>query len=319
MKKIGILITFGCSWTRGYGSGWQPGIPHDQYKKIAVDDQINDQISFRGQLARRLNFDHLNFSIQTSSNQKQFRLAREFFASSRWKNIQNSYKDIFVLWGITSTGRNELFCMQQYAMRDIMYDLQNSKTDWPEVGKPLFKYTFDHDNEVFRLGREMQFWNVFFENAGVRNLWFDTFNHHDYDCALAPLGMKESYEALAGPDWPSFKNILRNNWQGVPDHITQEIQNTLLSGYVIDPPPTVDSTRIAFYQEPHRDLLSKLALIHGIKNLDNKYHESSWKKDSNRVGKLIEVGLLNPISNHPTESAHNQIADLLQPVVEKLL
>ena len=319
MKKTGILITFGCSWTKGFGAGWQPGMTHDQYHSIATNDAINDQISFRSQLARRLDLDHLNFSIQTSSNQKQFRLAQEFFAGPQWKQIQQSYKNILVMWAITSTGRNELFCVQRQAMRDVMYHLRSSKTDWPEIAKPLFKYTFDHDHEVYRLAQEMQFWNVFFDSVSIKNLWIDTFNHHDYDCALAPQGMKESYEALAGPDWPRFKDILRNNWQGIPVEIQQEIQGTLLAGYDLGPAPCVDQDRIAFYNEPRRDLLSKLTLDAGIKNMDDEYHESSWKKDSNRVGKLIKVGLLNPISNHPTRPAHDQIANLLQPLLEKLL
>lgn len=319
MIKTGILITFGCSWTRGFGSGWRPGMTPDQYKSIATDDLINDKISFRGQLVHRLGFDHLNFSVQTSSNQKQFRLAKEFFASKRWKEIRQNYRKIIVLWGITSTGRNELFCVQRQSMRDLMYHLTTSKTDWPEMVKPLLKFSFDHDHEVYRLSHEMQFWNVFFDGVGIKNLWFDTFNHHDYDLPLVPLGMKESYDALVGPDWPTFKNILRNDWNGISDTIRNEVEQTLLTGYTIEKPLEVDSNRIAFYHENYRDLLSKLVLANGIKYIDNNYHESSWKKDSNRVQKLVDLDLLNPISNHPTQLAHDQIADMLQPELEKLI
>ena len=71
------LVTFGCSWTYGIGSAYVDGIPQEQYHKIKKDDTN----SFRKILCERHNFSNVNFSVGGSSNQKQFRLATEYFLS----------------------------------------------------------------------------------------------------------------------------------------------------------------------------------------------------------------------------------------------
>ena len=71
--------------------------------------------------------------------------------------------------------------------------------------------------------------------------------------------------------------------------------------------------------KPHRDMLSQLALINGQTDLDNNYHASSWCADTNRIPGLVDRGLLNPFSNHPTVSGHQQIANLLKNHLENLL
>ena len=60
-----------------------------------------------------------------------------------------------------------------------------------------------------------------------------------------------------------------------------------------------------------RDLLSNLARLNGMTKLDNQYHHSYWKKDSNRVEFLVEKGILNPHSHHPTKIGHKAIADII--------
>tara|TARA_B100000424_G_C22547620_1_gene311347 strand:- start:54 stop:422 length:369 start_codon:yes stop_codon:yes gene_type:complete len=39
---------------------------------------------------------------------------------------------------------------------------------------------YDHDVEVKKLGNKMKHWDNYFKMLGVKNYWFDTFNHHDY-------------------------------------------------------------------------------------------------------------------------------------------
>jgi|694.fasta_scaffold98193_2 hypothetical protein len=70
---------------------------------------------------------------------------------------------------------------------------------------------------------------------------------------------------------------------------------------------------------PDRDLMSQLCLRNNMKNVDNNYHYSNWVVDSNRVAFLVDIGLLNPISHHPTEKAHIQIADFIAPMIESRL
>ena len=39
---------------------------------------------------------------------------------------------------------------------------------------------YNHEIEVKRLSTQMQHWDNYFNLIGVKNYWFDTFNHHDY-------------------------------------------------------------------------------------------------------------------------------------------
>jgi hypothetical protein len=69
----------------------------------------------------------------------------------------------------------------------------------------------------------------------------------------------------------------------------------------------------------NRDLMSHLCLKNNIENFDSNYHYSSWKIDSNKVAFLVDIGLLNPISYHPTADAHVQIADFIAPMIQSRL
>jgi hypothetical protein len=69
----------------------------------------------------------------------------------------------------------------------------------------------------------------------------------------------------------------------------------------------------------NRDLLSQLCIRNNINNFDKNYHHSNWNTDSNRVDFLIKNGLLNPISKHPTEKGHVEIADLIAPTLQSML
>jgi hypothetical protein len=71
--------------------------------------------------------------------------------------------------------------------------------------------------------------------------------------------------------------------------------------------------------ESDRDLLSQLCVKNNFKDFDRNYHYSAWRMDSNRVAFLVGNGLLNPISNHPTEQGHIQIAEFIAPVLESKL
>ena len=97
------LVTFGCSWTKGVGIHYKPGMSHEEYHKDKTTHEncpIQDSLSFRALLAERLGFENINYSQGASSNHRQERYATEYFN-------ENSPEDTVVLWGITSLVRNE--------------------------------------------------------------------------------------------------------------------------------------------------------------------------------------------------------------------
>lgn len=69
---------------------------------------------------------------------------------------------------------------------------------------------------------------------------------------------------------------------------------------------------------PQRDLMSQMCVCRRIPLRDEQktYHFSSWRHDDYRIGDLIDCGLLNPISKHPTAQGHIELASILKPVVE---
>lgn len=179
---MSILVTFGCSWTAGFGSGYVDGMLEDEYKSIAWNDSINNEYSFRGILAKKYNIENINFSESGSSNQMQFRLLKNFLCSDQFKHLVDTHK-VIVLHGITSTARNELYINAKESLINFKYDDRNY-SEWANI---FIKHFYNHDNEVNRLTEDMLLFNQFYSLKGIANLWFDTFNHHSYSKSINNL------------------------------------------------------------------------------------------------------------------------------------
>ena len=171
------LVTFGCSWTYGVGASWDPS--HTQiekeFRQYCMDECINYPYSFRAILSKKFNLNNINFSAGMSSNQRNFRLAREF--------LKKFNKNDVVMWGITSTARNEYFDPKTQTYKKIKFgDNRNYK------GRPLdhrkeqdfFLKQYDHNNEIKILAEQMLLWNDLFNYYNIKNIWYDTFNTHNY-------------------------------------------------------------------------------------------------------------------------------------------
>jgi hypothetical protein len=305
------LITFGCSWTFGVGVGYQEPMSALGLKEIAHKPDVCNKKSFRGLLSERYQFDNLNFSEGGSSNQKQFRRAKHFFNSKQFDQLKNTQNEIVVLWGITSTARNEVFSILDNKLLDVFL-----KDDEGLIQKFLLKYTYDHDHEVFSLAEEMLHWNRFFESHNIKNYWFDTFNHHDYSVNDPSVGnFKKPYNTVAGPDWPDWQSFLDKRFN-FDSEIGQEILDTsrfYFSQFI----RTAPVENFVINHPTHRDLMSQLAINYGLVEPDSDYHLSDWTIDSKRVEFLVSQKLLNPHSHHPTELGHQQIANMFDHIFDK--
>lgn len=167
------LVTFGCSWTYGVGAAYEPGMVIDQYRNPKeLDIENSNRYSWRTLLSNRRDWRNINFASGGSSNQRQFRLAKQFFVSEEFRKLDPA--KVVVAWGITSTARNELFNTQTHELDNFFY------TEQSMLAKTMTMFVYDHDNEVAQLNLEMKHWDSYFKSLGVRNCWFDTFNHHVY-------------------------------------------------------------------------------------------------------------------------------------------
>jgi hypothetical protein len=312
-----LLITFGCSWTEGVGCCYTKGMSNKTYKESAWSSTINDRLSFRGLLSQKYNLVNRTWATGGSSNQRQFRLAKEFFPSSDFKKLQSEFEKIIVLWGITSTARNELYLNSINSHNDIFYSHDTTES------KIMTKYFYNHQHEVNQLLIEIRFWNNYFKSKNINNLWFDTFNHHEYhEISTFNDRFKIDYYCAAGPDWPSFDDYLIGNYDTSNQRIYNkilEIKNICLEQYK-QPLFIHDKIKNLIFNEKNpRDLLSLLAIKNGQTQIDNNYHMSAFKADSNRIDYLINCDILNPFSHHPTQKGHEQIADLLGKHIEEIL
>jgi hypothetical protein len=301
-----LLITFGCSWTYGVGVNYNLGMSKPSFKAGAWNDELAKLHSFRGVLSSRYNLDNINFAQGGSSNQRQFRLAENFFGSSKFQSCRNQYKEIVVLWCITSVLRNEAYFITEKLRKSFFYN------DGSLLSKTIVTNHFDQQHEILLLGKKIQFWDNVFDSFGIKNIWVDTFNHHHY---TDDSNMREKYLKIAGKDWPSWENFVVGNFTNVPDTIQLEILDQTRWDFHECCKPI--SNRMFGHSVIPRDLLSQLAIRNGMTVVDhNNYHQSGWNIDCNRVKYLTDIGLLNPYSNHPTKSGHIQIADMLSAYFE---
>lgn len=312
------LITFGCSWTFGVGVGYEDPMSLTDYKTINQSVDVNNNLSFRGILSQRHGFKNINFSEAGSSNRRQFRLATEFFNGKKFQDLQNCGTKIVVLWGMTSTARNEVFLSEENKLYNFMYSsIENIGRRHQAVDNQVrqffAKHMYSHEHEMFTLAHEMAHWNTFFKSLGIENYWYDTFNHHDYTInSPALLEFKKNYTDCAGPDWPSWQNFVDKKFDGIDSRIIDEILNTnfefvnnlSITNFVIDHPTD-------------RDLMSQLVMRNGSNQFDRNYHLSHWEVDGDRVKYLIDRKLLNPYSFHPTKLGHEQIANMFDHLFEK--
>lgn len=159
-----------------------PAPTAEEFLETAWDQERCLECSFRNLLSKKYNLAHKNFAKGGSSNQRQFRFAKQYFTSDEFIKDKDTYEDIIVLWGITSTARNEFYSID---LKDYISFFYHQNKKWGDFEWPFPKYmlqcTYDHDVVVKELSLEMKFWDNFFENNGIKNKWFDSFNNHEYE------------------------------------------------------------------------------------------------------------------------------------------
>lgn len=232
------LITFGCSWTKGIGSWYDNDIPFDEFDniKLAIHNRDDDEDfchSFRKILSKRHGYENVNFATGGSANNRQIRFAEEYFNADDYKK----YDEVIVLWGITSTARLELWEISKEKYSNFFFTSKKY-----EVGKIILKEHYDHDVEVKRLSTQIKHWDNYFEMIGVKNYWFDTFNHHDYEYNSSNMIMgsemnRDLMSRLCKDQGFLFDkdDYHHSNWRRDSDRIKFLLTNNLVNPYSLHP------------------------------------------------------------------------------------
>lgn len=266
----GYLITFGCSWTFGVGSAYEPEMTEKEYKELAWGS-LCYQYSWRKIVSDRLNLININLSQGGCANDFQFMMSEIFFSSDLWKYVEETSGNVIVLWGTTSLSRKTLWSIKEQSNFTVYIPTDTPKNNFPKnnfhLGSILSrrdvrildtfseiykKLIFDEDNELNNLCYKMNFWNTFFEKSNVRNFWFDSFVSLDYP---------------------------------------RQVKNLIGS------------------EDLERDLLYYLCEVNGNVIKEKEIHTSDWKIDNKKMAFLFENKLVNPYTFHPVKKCHKQIAE----------
>lgn len=317
MNDRALLVTLGCSWVFGVGAAYQPGQSESEYRTHLYDRTKADLHSWRGKICALMGWHNLNLSEGGSSNQRQFRQARRMFGSCQWKYLRSRFRRVIVLWGITSTARNEVYSVELGKPYNFFYGRGQEPAE--TFSEFWIKHHYDHDYEVYQLCCEMRFWNEFFQSQDIENYWFDTINSHAYtqarqqewDPTIWPK--PEDFEKIQGQSWPTWKE-----WAANIHECDAAIQQELQSFWPDRPAWTVIADhssqvpdRIIDMDSPRRDLIGFLCRTRGRDANDQQYRRGLWKRETDDIGFLVDQGLVNPWSMHPTQEAHAMIADHL--------
>lgn len=305
MSRNPTFVFFGCSWTYGKFINLQPG--QDAYKINESEESIvANEKSYRALISKHFGANEINFSQGASSNDRQFRLASEHFIGPRrgnlftlkkrietydklrdpsWPTVEEfsknqclpdhiideisnvhlhnkdfeEYRDTssskYVIWFLTSTARKEFYNAVTKTYENEMLNSPKSN-----LTKEYAANYYDHDREIEFMSQQMVLWNEYFHSKGIKNLWIDTFNHHDY-CV-------------------TIKNKIKfgSKWS---------------------------------------DVMSNLCIKNGYNPNEAQSHLSGWSADESRSKFLQELGLLNQSTVHPTIQGHQQIAEMLIPLIKE--
>jgi hypothetical protein len=224
-----MLVTFGDSWVYGVGAGYSSENPVTEkvYKEKRVSEEYLN-CSFRILLAKKLGIKNTNFSSQGSSNQKQFRLASEYFL--RDKNV---IKNSIVLWGITSVYRNEFFDTIKNNYDNFLVPAINRDLVLSEI---LSVRYMSKEVEIEKLYYNMELFNHYFKSVGIKNYWYNIFNDHEYPNKLNNILFKgNSLLSVFTGDYKKNSQYHKSIWERTDRKIKTALKNKSVNPISLHP------------------------------------------------------------------------------------
>lgn len=179
------LVTLGCSWTFGEGSGYTEGMSRWEYENIQHDEKICWKNGWRRHVVEHFDFTHTNIGEYGSSNDRQFRLAKKYFLSKDFLNLVQQKKKVIVLWGTTALNRYDVWIKseEKYSkilLNNVDFDLIKYGSDQDIFSFALDKFSYHETARLKELELEILHWNQFFKLFNVKNFWYDTLGSYDY-------------------------------------------------------------------------------------------------------------------------------------------
>jgi hypothetical protein len=172
-----LFIAAGCSWTRGWGA--VDDCLYFADPNFKDDREFVRNQSYAGLVAKSLGIDTiLMLAIPGSNNETQARLIINFLQKNR-----NQYRRVFVLWGLTSHLRWELYSNNINAPSMFML----GSVVPPGKEKELKWHLINHWNEEFellKLSQRIISTSAYLDKVNVEHLFFpvfESFSNHNMD------------------------------------------------------------------------------------------------------------------------------------------
>lgn len=249
------LVTFGCSWAYGEGSGYTEGMTQEEYENIQHDSLICWENGWRKPVVNHFKFSHTNLAEYGSSNDRQFRLAKKYFSSKEFSKLLSSGTKIIVLWGTTAVNRYDFFLNssrkhEKLLLNNVESDLLRFGTEQDLFTYALRKYTYNEEMRIRELELEIIHWNQFFKLFNIQNFWYDTLGSYDYK--IKPYNffdIKKENRSLVSvvaeahrkeSNYYKVRNTLKEKASQIfddKDDFTYAIDNEVLNSYSYHPKP----------------------------------------------------------------------------------
>lgn len=187
--KPSVLIAAGCSWVAGRAIDCDPTATKFDFDHVE-DPVFVQQHSFAGHLQRRLGLDEIKFVARNgSNNDTQFAEIIEFIDTN-----QTNYSKIFVLWGLTSIYRWEMFSNSTRRIENCAVGREYRREDLAKEIKYYFSHHWDKDYELKKLGLKITSIHGYLEHSNIDHLFFNAFQgFSDTDLKIHSVKEKNFY------------------------------------------------------------------------------------------------------------------------------
>ena len=170
MNKPSVLIAVGCSWVAGAYMDCDP-LATDVVFDYKVDEDFRNQYSFAGLLQQKLNLDQVYFVARDgASNDNQLRNLIAYIDTNR-----QTYSEIFVLWGLTSIYRWDIYSNALGRVEDSAHGRHFQNKIIEEETKYYFSHFWNKEFELEKLGNSIVLLNGYLTNLGIKHLFVNSF------------------------------------------------------------------------------------------------------------------------------------------------
>lgn len=177
--KPSVLIAVGCSWVAGAYMDTDPTTTDFDYNH-EVDPEFRRQHSFAGLVQQRLGLDQIHFIARNgASNDDQIRNLIAFIDTHK-----DDYSQIFVLWGLTSIYRWEVYSSSLGYIEDSAFGRDTHKPEVLEEIKYYYSHFWNKEYELEKLGNKVLLASGYLESLGIKHLFFNSFQGYSSENLL---------------------------------------------------------------------------------------------------------------------------------------